>query len=336
MKSSFDIKRINGPFDDPGIYVRVLREGRALLFDLGSNEALSNGDIMKITDIFVTHMHVDHFIGFDRLMRCCLRRPEPLRVYGPQGIAGCVAGKLSGYTWNIVDDYPLVIDVIEIEDDHAQRYSFCASNRFSPERKEISPFDGLVMQDPLFKVRAAIVDHKVPCLAFSLMEDLHVNVDKAALERLGLPVGPWLRDLKYAIRQGNDRARFDIDGRTVRYDEVRHVCTVTRGQKISYVMDAAGTDENFQRIVELVRDSDILYIETFFLDSDRDLARERCHLTAADAGRIAAAAEVRRIEPMHISPRYMNEASAVAEELERAASQLSPASPPIVGRGLSH
>ncbi len=332
MKSSFDIRPINRPFDDPGIYIRIMREGRALLFDLGSNESLSSRDILKTTDIFVTHMHVDHFIGFDRVIRTCLRRTNPLRIFGPRGLIECVTGKFLGYTWNIVDDYPLSVEVTEIKDNSIERVLFRASDRFRPGRPEIIPFDGIVMRDPLFRVEATIIDHKVPCLAFSLIEDRHINVDKAALKKMGLEVGPWLRDLKYAIRRGDIEAVFDAGGQAIRYDEVQHVCHVTRGQKISYVMDAAGTDENFQKIVELVRHSDILYIETFFLERDRALAQDRFHLTASDAGRIAAEAEVRRIEPMHISPRYMNEFNAVLEELERASIKLSPHSPPMVSR----
>ena len=68
--------------------------------------ALSQGDIQKLTDVFVTHMHIDHFIGFDLILRSLLRRERPLRVFGPPGITGCVEGKLAGYSWNLIHEYP--------------------------------------------------------------------------------------------------------------------------------------------------------------------------------------------------------------------------------------
>ena len=74
MKPSFHTKLFNPPFKDPGLYVRLLREGRALMFDLGSTENLSARDLLKTTDIFVTHTHIDHFIGFDNILRISLKK----------------------------------------------------------------------------------------------------------------------------------------------------------------------------------------------------------------------------------------------------------------------
>ena len=74
MKPTFLCSLVNGPFEDPALFVRVLREKRAFLFDVGDVSALAPGDLQKITDVFVTHTHIDHFIGFDSLLRALLRR----------------------------------------------------------------------------------------------------------------------------------------------------------------------------------------------------------------------------------------------------------------------
>ncbi len=80
MKPGFHHRLINSYFEDPCLYVRVLREKRAVLFDIGDIRALSTAELYKITDVFVTHTHIDHFIGFDVLLRVILRRNIPLNV----------------------------------------------------------------------------------------------------------------------------------------------------------------------------------------------------------------------------------------------------------------
>ena len=80
MKPSFHARLLNGPFDDPGLYIRIIREGRALIFDLGFTTTLSPGDILKTSDIFISHTHIDHFIGFDNILRVSLKKELPLKA----------------------------------------------------------------------------------------------------------------------------------------------------------------------------------------------------------------------------------------------------------------
>ena len=51
MRPSLHTRQLNGPFEDPGLYMKLLWEGRALMFDLGHTDSLSSRDILKITDI---------------------------------------------------------------------------------------------------------------------------------------------------------------------------------------------------------------------------------------------------------------------------------------------
>ena len=84
MKSSFLCKRLKNPFADPVVLVRFIREKHAIVFDLGDITALSTREILSISHAFVTHMHIDHFIGFDYLMRYNLRREKALSIMDRQ------------------------------------------------------------------------------------------------------------------------------------------------------------------------------------------------------------------------------------------------------------
>lgn len=315
MKPTFIHRLINGPFEDPCLFVRVIREKRAFLFDVGSIDRLKSGDLQKITDVFVTHMHIDHFIGFDTLLRALLRRERPLRIFGPSNITECIEGKLKGYTWNLIREYPLKIEVFCIQEDKIITSSFYAEDCFEKKHGSIYDFDGIILKEPFFRVRAIQLDHQIPCLAFSLEEDFHININKAALIDRGLPVGPWLAELKRAIReQRPGDTEFLINGKRYYLDNLKDIAKITKGQKISYVTDVSLTNENIRKIVELVRNSDTLYCEAYFLEKDRERAIERFHLTAKTAGRIAREANVGNLVAMHFSPKYRNKSETPEDE----------------------
>ena len=318
MKPTFHHRLVNSPFEDPSLYVRMLRESRAVLFDAGQIGRLSSGDLLKISDVFVTHMHIDHFIGFDSLLRTLLRRESPLRVYGPEEIIPCVEGKLRGYTWNLIEEYPLRIEVFGIGSLTVRHSSFYAEKRFARIDRQHRSFDGTLLKDSPYTVRAVSLSHGIPCLGYALEEDYHINIDKAGLSVMGLPVGPWLSDLKRMVREKADpETPLRVNGRGFRFSDLVHIASVTEGQKISYITDAAPLEENVAKIMGLVKDSDTLYCEAYFLHQDLDRARERSHLTARMAGEIARKARVRNLVLMHFSPKYRDQREAIEEEAMR-------------------
>ena len=311
-------RMINPPSDDPGLFVRIFREKRALLFDAGDITRLKSGDLQKITDLFISHTHIDHFIGFDTLVRALLRRSSPLRVYGPSNIADCIEGKLKGYAWNLIAEYPLKIEVHSIEGSTIYHTSFQAADRFQRFFLGTRIMNGILLREPLFAVRALQLDHQIPCLAYSLEEEFHININKALLQEMALPIGPWLSEMKRAIRNRlPGDTEFIVSRRTYRLDDLRAIATITKGQKIAYVTDASMTEDNIHKIIEFVKDSDTLYCEAYFLNKDIDMARKRFHLTAKIAGGIARQAGVKHLVPMHFSPRYRNLPEYPAEEAMR-------------------
>lgn len=309
MRPAFLPELVNDPFGDPALFVDMMFEGRALLFDLGDLHALAPRKILRVSDIFVSHGHMDHFIGFDWFVRICLGRDRGVRLYGPPGSLDQVEAKLAAYTWNLVQRYAndFALTVMELHPNgRARRARFRVQTGFRREAgEELCIEQGVVLEEPGFRVRAAFLDHGTPCLAFALEEQRHVNLWKNRLAELGLPVGAWLKDLKAAVLAGaaaNTPIATPVGERPL--SALMSCVQITPGVKIAYVTDAVYHAENARRIVQLARDADWLFIECVFLDELAERARDKKHLTAAQAGRLARQAGVRNVVPFHFSPIY--------------------------------
>lgn len=335
MTPSFSSTLVNDPFGDPGLYVEIKWARRALLFDLGHNEALGPTRMLRAEDLFISHTHMDHFIGFDPLLRVALGRGKTLRLYGPPGLIANVTGKLRGYTWNLVDGYPLVLDVREFHPDRIQRAVFRATDGFQPQALPPQPLDGRdagaafpVLEDPMFTVQAVALNHRIPSFGYALQEQFHINVNKEKLHAAGLPVGSWLKEAKQHLWQGRpDDFRFTAtlyfehrrEEREFRLGDLRdRFFTITRGQKLAYVVDVRYDDDNAARIAALARDADVFYCEAPFMAADGDKARERYHLTARQAGLLARQAGARHLVVFHFSPRYTGQGEAIVREAMEA------------------
>jgi ribonuclease Z len=326
MRPSLHPRLVNGPFDDPGLYIAFVFEKYSILFDLGEIHSLTSREILKISHIFVTHTHMDHFSGFDRVLRLFLGRNKMLSLYGPEGFIGNVSGKLAGYTWNLVDRYDnsFSLNITEILPDRLRCRRFSCRNRFAPENPVVEkPFSPVLVDTPGWIISTAILDHGIPCLAFSIREKFHINIKKDRLEALGLNVGPWIMDFKQALYNGKDPSSIVqiIDAnhpeRHISYELgwlSREIATITVGQKITYITDSVFSRCNIEKMVGLAAGSDHLFIEAAFLEAHRQIAEEKFHLTAWQAGTLAAMAGVRQFTTFHHSPRYIGQDGLLAEE----------------------
>lgn len=316
MKPVFHAKLLNDYFGDPCLFIRIMHEKKAILFDLGTINSLKPSELYKITDVFVTHTHMDHFIGFDTLLRGILRREVPLNIYGPPSVLSCVQGKLKGYTWNLIEDYPTKLNVFSYNGRYLTHSVFSAKSRFRKQTVSISISDGLLLKNPMFVVRAVKLDHGIPCLAYSVEEEFHINIDKALLIRKGLAVGAWLNDFKRILRGRTEAMQqiIRICDKDFKIAEISDIARITRGQKISYATDIAINKKNIARLITLIKDSDIFFCEAYFVEKDRERAVERSHLTAKAAGSIAKNAGVKKLELMHFSSKYRDCPDKVIQE----------------------
>src|SRR6266496_2880265 len=96
---------VNGRFGDPALFVEMLHRREALLFDAGDLSPLSARDLLRVSHLFVSHMHMDHFIGFDALLRVSVGREKTIRITGPRGLCDRIFHKLQGYEWDLVERY---------------------------------------------------------------------------------------------------------------------------------------------------------------------------------------------------------------------------------------
>jgi ribonuclease Z len=316
MKTSFLPRLVNGQAGDPALFVDILREKRALLFDCGTLLSLSPSEILRITDVFVTHAHIDHFIGFDHLLRLHMGRGKRIRVYGPRGIIGCVRGKLSGYTWNLVKRQRLVFEVREWDDNRLRASEFWCRNRFRQGGSQLLGEPEFLFEDEMIQVRAVVLDHKIPSLGFSVIERDFYNIDPVKLKAMGKRPGPWLNDLKHWVRRGRDPSgSVTVDGERLDAAALaERLLIVTPGRKLVYVADVRGSRDNREKIVELSRGADVLFCEGAFLHEDKQRADKTYHLTARDAGELAHQAGVGRLVVFHFSPKYDGRFSELEQE----------------------
>ena len=330
MPPSFNPRLFNDPFEDPGLFIPFQFDKRALLMDLGDLSVLPARELLKISHIFISHTHMDHMVGFDRLLRLFLGREKHLHISGPRGLIRNVEGKLAGYSWNLVENYEnrFSIGVSEVDSGRLTTQYYPCRTGFIPGKDPTkTSCDTVLLKEPGFSVSVATFDHQIPSLGFSVAERFHINIKKDAVRNLNLDIGPWLGTLKQALFNDDDLGSVvEVPGKTEAADIrtfrlgdlASRITRITPGQKITYIADGIYNQSNAEEMIALARDADHLFIEAAFLDRDKHIAAKKYHLTAHQAGRIAGQAGAKRYTLFHFSPRYQGEGHLFAEEAEKA------------------
>jgi ribonuclease Z len=148
---------------------------------------------------------------------------------------------------------------------------------------------GTVIEAPSFRVEAQPLSHRVPAAGYRLTEPDGRRMLPDKLAALGIT--------------GPDVGRLQREGRLVTGDRqvsVEQVSEPRRGQRFAFIMDTRLCDGAFA----LAEGADMVVCESTFADTEAALAREYGHLTAGQAGRIAAEGRVRLLVLTHFSQRY--------------------------------
>ena len=312
------------------------------LFDLGDLSSIPAKVLLKASHVFISHTHIDHFIGFDRLLRVSFGQGKTIHFFGPENIIANVAGKLAGFTWNLVElyDESLTIAVTEVHRDRLIRTCFRAIDKFRPGDEESLPFqEGLLADEKDFTVRAAILEHRVPCLGYSLEEKPKAHIDKDRLASIDVAAGPWLNELKAAALENREDdfklkapARKNDNGsfKEFAFGQLKNtLVSVSPGQKLVYVTDTVYNEENNKKIVSLAQNADIFFCESPFVAEETDRALERRHLTTEQAGSLARTAGAKQLKIFHFSRRHVGQSKRFYKEAEAAfGGKVSPSDTP--------
>ncbi|MGE4317940.1 MAG: ribonuclease Z [Deferribacterales bacterium] len=309
MKCNFDIKQVNSPFEDTAFLVRNTYKTESMLFDCGRIGALSNSEVLSISEIFISHTHIDHFYGFDRILRGTLLSGKKFRVFGPPGIIKNVRGKIDSYTWNLIKSYPVSYEVIELNDSKKEyrTASFSAFDGFDQ-------VDGSILHDDIllgdgFRLDFELFDHRVPSVGYRVTEKEMVAVNKTALTDSGYVSGKWLGELKNRILSDDMDSLIEAEMKDgVKEVKVSQAASAfieyVRPQSVTFITDIAPSLENCRKAVQLAKDTDVLLIEGVFLKEDVAHANRKKHLTLDLSKYIFRESGAKKARFFHFAPRY--------------------------------
>jgi ribonuclease Z len=246
------------------------RGGEKLLVDCaeGTQRQLQRSivGLPDLEEIFLTHLHADHFLGLPGMLKTfALRgREEPgLTVHGPRGLED-LFGKLRPFLGRL--PYPLTL-------------------------VELEPGDSLERGE--YRIDAFAVDHGVSAVGYALVEhERPGRFDVDAADALGVPAGR-----ERGLLQGGEPVTL-ADGRVITPDAV--LGPGRPGRTVVLTGDTAPSPS----VVQAAHHADLLVHEATFTVEEKDRARETMHATAAEAAEVARLAEVRLLALTHVSTRY--------------------------------
>jgi ribonuclease Z len=245
----------------------VRRGGDRLLFDCGEGtqrQMQRSTGLVQVQDIFITHLHADHYLGLPGLLKTwdMQDRQEGVVIYGPRGLRDLFTGmaRIIGRL-----GYPVELD--ELEPGDRVR------------------FDG-------YAVESFPVEHRIAALGYTLVEEERPGrFDPELARSLGVAEGP-----DFGRLQGGDEV-VGADG-PVRPDQVMGESRA--GRRIVVTGDTRPCDAT----AIAADGADLLVHDASFGDEEAERAAETGHSTARQAARLAGEAKVKLLALVHISARH--------------------------------
>ncbi|HNV01051.1 MAG TPA: ribonuclease Z [archaeon] len=257
----------------------ISHKGENLLFDCpeGTQRQImaSTHSLMKINNVFISHMHADHFLGlFGWIATMTMnQRKEKLVIYSPKGGKEKIK--------------KILTEVVKP----------C----FEIEYKEVKK--GVILKNEDFEISAFPLKHEIPCFAYVFKEKNKIGeFNRKKAEKLGIPVGP----LYSKLAKGE---KVKVNGKTFTQKDVMDYSKSKEGRKIVFVSDTRPIKET----IEYSKNADVLIHESTFLEIQKDKAIETLHTTALEAAIIAKKAKAKKLFLFHFSARNSNPEEILAE-----------------------
>ena len=315
-----------GLFDDPVLWIRINPTGRALLVDCGQIHHLAKRVLRAVDTLFISHAHMDHFMGIDTFVRHAHVSPRTFEIFGPPGLSARLEHKLAGYDWNLAEKSWCSLRVREIFPERTVSYLLPGAEGFRCRKEVEAARDGaMVHRTPQLTVSAALCDHHIPVLAFRVDERPAFSIDPERLNAEGLVAGPWLQELKRRFLRGELRGSLAVlrrRGETIETGtapDAAVLCAAIRRplppSSIGYLTDVGFTPENLTRLRPLLKGVTLLICECSFLAGDRGKARASAHLCTSDVNRLAVELAPAYLLPMHLSKAYLRRPEQLFAEL---------------------
>ena len=231
----------------------------------------------KISHIFVSHLHGDHFYGLIGLLNTfsLSGRTDDLSIFGPPGLADIIRVQLQQS--RTVLKYP---------------------TRFTALRAGVSE---CVYEDAAVQVTTLPMDHRIDCWGFLFREPpkpRRINKEKLLDD---LSVADLL-----ALKEGNNL--YHPNG-SLRYRNEELTLPPRRSRSYAYCADTRYQPS----LADAVQEVDLLYHEATFMHAEAALAATRYHSTTVQAATLAQRARVGELLIGHYSSRYRDLSPLLAE-----------------------
>ncbi|GAM08751.1 ribonuclease Z [Geobacter sp. OR-1] len=318
---------LSGLIEDPCLIVRDRPIHRSIMIDCGSLHHLAKRELKPVMAIFVSHAHMDHFMGFDAFVRQVHASPRTIEMFGPPGFAARVSARLNGYDWNLCEPYWCSFIVREIHSDRTVSFEFHGPSAFRCEEAGEQHRTGdLIYRHNHIEVSARLFDHGIPVLAFRVNERKIFGIDAGKLAEYGLVQGEWLRELKKRYFRewaqdepisvtkmaGGCRVAEPVADAEALYAVV---CAAEIPAGIGYVTDIGFSPENREGVVSFLQGVELLVCECAFLKADMHKARASRHLCTKDLNELLDRLRPRLFLAIHLSKTYLDRSEELYAEL---------------------